>query len=645
MEPTPKNLIQFFERSVEKYPDNILLWEKKTKYQGLTYKEGHARVTKMAGGFLSLGLEKEDRVALISEGRNDWLLSELALLFCNAMSVPLSVKLEEPQDLIFRLNHAGCKGIIVSGNHKHKVFNVLEKLPTVEFIVLLDEPEPGEILSDKKIKVIGIEELVNEGTKFLATNEYKLNEIKINVQPHDTANICYTSGTTADPKGIMLTHENYIANTMQGSAIFEVPSNYTSLHILPWDHSFAHTVGLYALILNGASIASLKTGKTLNETLRNIPICIREVQPHFLLSVPALAKNFRGNIEKGVRDKGKIAWALFSAGVKAGYIYNKEGHNKGSGLSFLVLPFYKLIDKILFSKIRQNFGGRLKFFVGGGALLDIDLQRFFYAIGMPMYQGYGLTEASPVISSNTPNVHKLGSSGKTVPFMEIKICDDKGSEVSKGEQGEIVIKGKNVMAGYWNNETATKETIKDGWLFTGDLGYIDNDGYLYVLGRSKSLLISSDGEKYSPEGIEEAMVESISLVDQAFLYNNQNAFTIGLLVLNKAKVRALIEKSKIDPTTDEGKAEALKKIRQELSQFISGTSQSDQFPQRWLPTAVLFLDEPFSEQNRMINSTMKMVRPEITKQFQKEIDFLYTPEGKNIANQWNIEFISRVIGK
>ncbi len=646
MENTPTNLIQFFERSVEKYPENILLWEKKTdKYQGLTYREGHARVTQLAGGFLSLGLEKGDRVALISEGRNDWLLSELALLFCNAMSVPLSVKLEEPQDLIFRLSHSGCKGIVVSENHMQKVFNVLEQLPAVEFIVLLDMPEPGKIPSQKKVKVVDVYDLVNEGTKYLAANAEKLEKIKCNVKPNDTANICYTSGTTADPKGIMLTHENYITNTMQGSAIFEVPSNYTSLHILPWDHSFAHTVGLYALILNGASIASLKTGKTLNETLRNIPICIKQVQPHFLLSVPALAKNFRGNIEKGVRDKGKIAWALFSAGLKAGYFYNKEGYNRGAGISFLVLPFYKLIDKLLFSKIRQNFGGRLKFFVGGGALLDIDLQRFFYAIGIPMYQGYGLTEASPIISSNTPHVHKLGSSGKPVPLMEIKICDDKGNEVAIGEQGEIVIKGKNVMAGYWNNETATKETIKDGWLFTGDLGFIDNDGYLYVLGRSKSLLISSDGEKYSPEGIEEAMVESISFVEQVFLYNNQSAYTTGLVVLNKAKVRALVEKWKIDTSGDEGKAEALKKIRQEMSHFISGTSQSDQFPQRWLPSAVLLLDEPFSEQNRMINSTMKMVRPEITKHYQKEIEFIYTPEGKNFANHYNMEFVSRVTGK
>jgi long-chain acyl-CoA synthetase len=640
----PKNLIEFFERSVEKYPDNVLLWEKKDKYKGLTYKDGHDRVNKLAAGFLSIGVSKGDRVALISEGRNDWLLSELALLFCNAASVPLSVKLDEPDDLIFRINHSGCKGIIVSGNHSHKVFSVIEKLGTVEFVVLLDPIDEKPAGYEKVKEVIFIEDLAKDGESFLAKKPTELEKVKQSVGPHDIANICYTSGTTADPKGIMLTHENYIWNTKQGSAIFEVPSHYTSLHILPWDHSFAHTVGLYALIFNGASIASLKTGKTLNETLRNIPICINEVQPHFLLSVPALAKNFKGNIEKGVKSKGKIAWALFSAGVKAGYAYNREGHNKGKGWAIILLPFYKLIDKILFSKLRQNFGGRLKFFVGGGALLDIDLQRFFYAIGMPMYQGYGLTEASPVISSNTPDVHKLGSSGKVVPFMELKICDEDGNELPQGKQGEIVIKGKNVMAGYWNNETATKDTIKDGWLHTGDLGYLDKEGYLYVLGRSKSLLISSDGEKYSPEGIEEAMVEKVGIVEQAFLYNNQNPYTVGILVLNKAKVKAIIEKLNIDPTTEQGQIDALKKLRSEVAQFMPGT-QSDQFPQRWLPTSVLLLDEPFSEQNRMMNSTMKMVRPAITKHYQKELDFLYTPEGKVIENQLNKDFIARITAK
>jgi len=638
-----KNIPQLFEASVRKFPDNVLLWEKKTtEYRGTTYQEAHERVMRLAAGFLTLGLEKGDRVALISEGRNDWVVGELALLFCNAASVPLSVKLEEPGDLIFRISHSGCKGIIVSGNHKNKVFNIIDQLPTVEFILLLDAPE--EEITDPllKKKVVVIDDLLLKGDEYLKENREKLVKIKDSIQPGDYANICYTSGTTADPKGIILTHLNYLANVEQGSAIFEVHSYYTSLHILPWDHSFAHTVGIYALIRNGASMASVKVGKTLNETLRNIPINIKEVKPYFLLSVPALAKNFRKNIEKGVKDKGPIAWALFNAGLKIAYAYNLEGHNKGKGLRVLLKPLYKMFDTILFNKIKDNFGGRLKFFVGGGALLDIDLQRFYYAIGMPMYQGYGLTEAAPVISSNTPDFHKLGSSGKVVPWLDLKICNEDGQELPIGKQGEIVVRGENVMAGYWGNEKATSETLRDGWLYTGDLGYLDQDGYLYVLGRSKSLLIGSDGEKYSPEGIEEAMVEQITFVDQIMLFNNQNPYTVALVVVNKAKIKDFLQKNKLDINSESGQTAALVKMRAEIDRFMPGGDFGGMFPARWLPAAVAFLDEPFSEQNKLMNSTMKIVRPAIVKYHQETLDFLYTPEGKELLNQRNKEVISRL---
>ncbi|HSV87063.1 MAG TPA: AMP-binding protein [Bacteroidales bacterium] len=638
-----KNLPQLFEDSVKRFSDQVLLWEKKhTEYRGTTYKETHERVMRLAAGFLTLDLKKGDRVALISEGRNDWVVSELALLFCNAVSVPLSVKLEEPGDLIFRITHSGCKGVIVSGNHKNKVFNIIDKLPSVEFILLLDVPD--QEISEKGLreKVVVIDDLIGKGDSFLADNSNKLEKIKNDIKPDDYANICYTSGTTADPKGIILTHRNYLCNVDQSLSMTEVPSYFTSIHILPWDHSFAHTAGIYTLIRNGASIASVQVGKTLNETLRNIPVNIREVKPHFLLSVPALAKNFRKNIEKGVRDKGPVAWGLFTLGLMVAYAYNQDGYNKGRGIRALLKPLYKLFDTILFSKIRANFGGRLRYFIGGGALLDIELQRFFYALGIPMYQGYGLTEASPVISANTPDFHKLGSSGKIVPWLDLKICDDTGGELPIGQQGEILVRGDNVMAGYWQNETATKETIRNGWLHTGDLGYLDKDGFLYVLGRSKSLLIGSDGEKYSPEGIEESMVEKISFIDQMMLYNNQNPYTVGLVVINKASVKDFLEKNKLSPTTDEGQKAALLRIRTELDRFMPGGDQGNIFPARWLPAAFAILDEPFSEQNKLMNSTMKIVRPAIVKYHEEKLNYLLTPEGKELLNPKNKEVIARL---
>ncbi len=641
------NLPHLFEESVKEFPDNVMLWEKRNDaYKGASYREVSARVKNLSGGLLQIGLEKGDRVALVSEGRNDWVVSELAVLFCGAICVPLSVKIEEPADLRFRLQHSGCKGIVVSRNHQHKIFNLADRLPDLEFVVLLDDPagqdsEPGETLPKPlQDKTYVIDHLLEKGEEFLEKNTGILEKIKDSIASDDYANICYTSGTTADPKGIILTHHNYLRNVEQASAIFDVPSYYTSLHILPWDHSFAHTVGIYSLIRNGASLASLKIGKTLNETLRNIPICIKEIKPYFLLSVPALAKNFRKNIEKGVKDKGKIAWLLFRAGLKAGYAYNREGYNRGKGLNGLLKPFCKLFDLILFKKVRQGFGGRLKFFVGGGALLDIELQRFFYAIGMPMYQGYGLTEAAPIISSNTPDNHKLGSSGQVVPWLDLKICNEEGKEQPIGTKGEIVVRGENVMPGYWANEAATEETIRDGWLYTGDLGYLDEDGYLYVLGRNKSLLIGSDGEKYSPEGIEEAMTEKSDFFDQVMLYNNQSPYTVALIVINRSMVKEFLLKHDLTPDSEKGQEVAIKKLKMEIERFLPGGDQGGAFPARWLPAAVAFLYEPFSEENKLMNSTMKIVRPAINEYYGDTLEYLYSPEGKDFLNHLNRKTIA-----
>ena len=638
-----KSLVQLFERSVHSFPERVLLWEKKNRqYEGMTYDQVYQRVCDTARGLLTLGVEKGDRVALISEGRNDWVISELAILFCGGVCVPLSVKIEERDDLYFRLDHAGCKGIIVSGNHFHKIPGLIEKLPGLSFVVLLDPvaDEAADEHGEPGCQILDVDSVRERGSIQRDVVAPVLEKRKSGLLPDNYANICYTSGTTADPKGIILTHKNYLHNVEQASAIFEVPPDFTSLHILPWDHSFAHTVGIYALIRNGASLASLKTGRTVNETLRNIPVCIQEIRPHFLLSVPALAKNFRNNIERGVREKGRIAWWLFSAGMKVAVAYNREGHNKGVGFRKLLGPLYRFFDKILFKKVRSGFGGRLRFFVGGGALLDIELQRFFYALGIPMYQGYGLTEASPVISSNTPEFHKLGSSGKVVPWMDLKICDEEGREKPIGEQGEIVIRGDNVMAGYWENEEATAETIRDGWLHTGDLGYLDHEGYLFVLGRSKSLLIGSDGEKYSPEGIEEAMMEHSLFFDQVMLYNNQQGYTSALIVINRSAVLQYLSGRGLDPGTDEGQRAALERLKTELDRFLPGGEMEGRFPPRWLPAAVAFLSDPFSEANGLMNSTMKIVRPAIHSYYEDTIHFLYTPGGKDLFNSRNKSVIS-----
>ena len=625
-----KTIIELFETSVAKYADNIYLWEKKNgKYEGITYRQTHNEVLRFAAGLLKLGLQKGDRVGLISEGRNAWIIGELGILYAGGINVPLSVKLDAANELSFRLKHSGARMLLVSSNQAPKAEEIRNQLPKLERIVYFD----GK--TNKTAGDIDFIEVLNMGDQLLKDSPELLNQIWQNIKPNDNANISYTSGTTADPKGIMLSHLNYAANTIQANTLMSIDSTWRTLAILPWDHSFAHTACLYCFMYNGASVASVEQGKNPLETLRNVPKNIKEFKPNVMMSVPALAKNFRKNIESSIRAKGSTTWKLFNFALNVAYRYNGNGWNRGKGSRIFLKPLLSIFDKILFTKIREGFGGDMRFFIGGGALLDIELQRFFYAIGIPMCQGYGLSEASPVISSNSLANIKFGSSGKLVKYMELKILDDKGKELPIGERGEICIKGDNVMVGYWDNPVATADTIKDGWLHTGDMGYMDSDGFLYVLGRFKSLLISSDGEKFSPEGIEEAMVDQSPYIEQAMLHNNQNPYTVGLIVPNVAALIRDIEKNGLVKGSDEAVEFALKTIQKEVDAYKKGGKFESQFPDRWLPTTVAVLPEGFTEDNALLNSSMKMVRGKINTYFKNELEFLYTPEAKNILNDMN----------
>jgi long-chain acyl-CoA synthetase len=634
-----KTINEFFEFYAQKYAPNPLMWEKTgNEFKAATFSEIREQVHQFAAGLLSLGLKKGDRVSLISEGRNAWVVSELGVLFTGAINVPLSIKLQEGSDLKFRINHSSSKFVIISGSQSRKIEGIKKELPSVDKIIYLDPRSSCE----KNERFFG--DVLEEGKKFMSEKPGELEKAWKAVEPNDIANICYTSGTTADPKGIILSHRNYTANVAQELTLMNVPTWYRTLLILPWDHSFAHTAGIYAMIASGASMASIQTGSSPMETLKNIPINIKEIKPHFLLSVPSLAKNFRKNIEKGIRDKGPVIEKLFNHALRVSYTYIGNGFNRGKGWKIILKPYLKLFDLILFKKVRAAFGGNLKFFVGGGALLDIELQRFFYAIGIPMYQGYGLSEASPVISSNAEHRHKLGTSGFLVQDLELKICDDEGNALPQGEKGEIVVRGENVMLGYWNNPEATAQALKDGWLYTGDMGYLDADGFLYVLGRFKSLLISDDGEKYSPEGIEEAFTEQSKLIDQVMLYNNQKPYTVVLVSPSKEALKRTLKEQGTDPSAPESVDAALKLLESELLEYRTGGKYGEMFPQRWLPAALCVLKEGFTEENRMMNSTMKMVRGVITETYQENIDYMYTPEGKNLLNERNRKVMAELLG-
>ena len=626
-------IIDFVEKYVAKYSENPFLWEKNldtNQWEPTSYAETLRQAKRIAAGLMALGVEKGDKISYLSEGRNMWVIGELGVLFAGAVNVPLSIKLEETNDLVFRVKHSDSKYVITSKFQLPKIRKILTECPMVEKVIVFDE------IADKQDNEMYIGEIIEMGDKFLAENEDKLVERYRSIQPDDYANISYTSGTTADPKGILLTHRNYTANVEQAHSVIGVEETDRMLIILPLDHCFAHVAGFYTMMSYGASIGTVPSGKSGKEALRNIPTSIKEFQPHVMLSVPTLAKNFKKSIETTIKKSGKTVEKLYNFALNNAIKYNKEGYNKGGILHWWRKPLMVLFDKIIFTKVRQGLGGNMKFFVGGGALLDIDLQRYYYAIGIPMYQGYGLSEATPIISANSPKKHIFGSSGKVVSPMEIKILDADGVEQPFGSKGEICIKGENVMAGYWKNPKSTADTIVDGWLHTGDMGYMRDAEMLYVVGRFKSLLIAADGEKYSPEGIEENLVESSKYIDGALLHNSQDPYTIALITPNKEALKAYAKELGLDPETKEAKEKMLELLQEEVNMYRKGGRMFGAFPERWLPAAVCVLPEPWTEQNHFLNSSMKVVRGRVEEAYKANMEFAYTPEGKNIVNDMNM---------
>lgn len=624
-------IIDFVEKYTHEFSELTFLREKVDGvWTETSFRETREEAHRIGAGLMQLGLKKGEKVSLLSQGRNLWITSELGILYAGGVNVPLSIKLTESTDLLFRIQHSDSRFVIVSEQQLSKIRSIISDCPKVEKIIVLDPIE------DYQKNEIPISEVIAMGEEYLKEHAEDFRAVYESIQPDDYANISYTSGTTADPKGILLTHRNYTANVEQGSSVIQCEKGDVMLIILPLDHCFAHVAGFYTMMYYGGSIATVPVGKTAIATLKNIPLAIKEVKPMVMLSVPALARNFRKNIETNIKSKGKTVERLYEFALNNAIKYNKEYWNRG-GCQAWRWPLVKLFDKIIFKAVREGFGGRLRFFVGGGALLDIELQRYFCAVGMPMFQGYGLSEATPIICANSMGHAIFGSSGRIVKPLDLKICDDEGKEVPHGQKGEIVIKGENVMAGYWKNPDSTAKTIIDGWLHTGDMGYVTDKhpGYLWVVGRFKSLLISADGEKYSPEGFEDSLTDGSKYIEQVILHNNQDPYTIVLIVPNKDTLKEFVKSRGFDPQSLEGKHAMLQKIQDEVNEYRNGKF-AGLFPEMWLPKAIAVLPEAFTEQNHMVNSTMKIVRGKVEEHYADRIEYAYTPEGKELINEKNM---------
>ncbi len=637
-----RTVFRMLDEVVRDWPDDpYALRKTDSGYVATSFAQARERSRAFAAWLISQGYKKGQTMAILGEGSPEWICGEFGLMCAGLISVPLSIKLLA-EEIPFRLNHSDAKGILTTHNQLEKVLAALQNVDDKGLrIIYLDEDLDWakETMEKKGIPVDrlkGFSQVENEGRAIVADPASgvgaALDAIAEATAEDDVVTISYTSGTTGNPKGIMLSHLNYWVNCHDAIDIFQLPPHYKTLLVLPVDHSFTHTVGIYTALVRAIALYFVDSRGGGIATLRNIPINLKEANPTFLLTVPALSGNFMKKIIATMEEKGGLIEKIFKNGIRAGIRWNGNGfHRPSFGVRAGAFFPYFFAKIILFNTIKKKvFGDSILFCVGGGALLDLKQQEFFAALGCPIYQGYGLTEAAPVVSANVPLRHKFGSSGSLFPSLTCAIMLADGSEAPLGVTGEITIMGENVMKGYYKNPEATAQTIKDGRLYSGDRGYMDEDGFLYVVGREKALLIAEDGEKYSPEEIEEAITTSTDLIDQIMVWCDHKKYSCALVSLDQNKVQRFIAKNGITS------AESLCSALQEEFLAFKKDPKAKKVQNAWIPGAFQILSTPFSENDGTINSTMKIVRYKVSELYKENLEYSYSKEGSQTLNPRNL---------
>ena len=573
-----KTVLDQFLQSVERYPQHDCLLENLGQgYHALSYTEVHRRVVNLSAALIAQGIHRGDRVAILSENRLAWTLTDLAILHAGAIVVTLSTKLIENEDLLSRLQNSGAETIFVSASQRDRIMGLKDKT-SLRRVICFDDAD--------------FDALEAEGSRYLAAPTGDTPEQRnAATQADDPAVIIYTSGTTGNPKGVVLTHRNNVAHAEKHRPLGDYNDKSCTLALLPLDHCLFHSF-FYMAMANGASIAMPQQGRNPLETMLNMTKNIQETHPDILVLVPAMLQGFKLMLhQKGIAQDPQ--------------------------------------------RTLEFFGGRLRYLIAGGALTDPETERFFLNLGLPIHIGYGMTEATAGVSRSYPGQHRTGTVGRPASLnQEVLIVDEEGNECAANTSGEILYRGETVMQGYWQNPEATREVLTaDGWFHTGDMGHLDDDGFLYIDGRVKSLLISNSGEKYSPEGIESTLIEACPLIQQIMLYNQQSPCTIALIVPRREALAQAIAPLSLDTT--EGQDAAITLLQQAIATYRKGGALAGTFPDIWLPATFALLHDPFSVENGQLTATQKLARHKVAKAYSERIASLFTPAGMNPHNDAN----------
>ncbi len=603
----PGTLVDLYLDSIREHPDATALVVRRgeAEWEPRTYSQVSEIVRDLSLALRSLGLERGDRAAIISATRYEWALLDFAMVMAGVVSVPVYDSLTADQ-IAYILRDAGAHAAFVAdADQVAKLVEAANQMPDLKHVIPfdpIDTPDvPFELISWESFEARGRGEAhLHDGYEAYARK----------TSPDDLATLIYTSGTTGPPKGVMLSHDNLFSNTVLASRRLELRRSDMVLAWLPMSHVFERTGGHFCTWHCGAP-------RAFAESVETVPRDMLEVRPTFMMAVPRFyEKVYDATVAAATSAGGakeRIFWWAKAVGERVADA-RLAGESPGPWLAFQ----YRIADRLVFQKLRARTGGRIRYFVSGSAPLSARIAKFFWASGLPVLEGYGLTESSPVISLNPKEAPRLGTVGTPIDGVEVRIAED----------GEILCRGRNVMLGYYRNEEATREAIEpDGWLRTGDIGELDQDGYLRITDRKKELIVTSYGKNVAPQPIEETLKRS-RLVDQVVLVGDGRKFVVALVVPEFERLAEWGRSEGLDFSRPEELTRQPAAARHLLADM---DRELQEFSGYERPKQVILLDEPFTIEAGTLTPTQKVRRKVVAERYAERIERVYEQAQRELA--------------
>lgn len=588
-----ETIAQMFLNTIKSFPKpDLMLYKEEGEYKSISTEDFGERVVGLSLGLRELGLKKGDKLILLSENCPEWVITDLANLCFGGITVPIYTSLM-PEQIKFIINDSDAKAVVCSDlSLWEKVKSVKNELSKVEtFIIMGDQaPEGTRLLS----------EITEQGRKIHRKTPALFEKTAHDIKPEDTASIIYTSGTTGIPKGVLLTHSNFISNSSTTASIIKFTSKDTVLSFLPLSHVLERMV-TFTYLYKGCSIAYAESVETVAENLL-------EIRPHIMVSVPRVFEKIYAKIMDNVLEGSALKRKIFFWSVKIGKEYAQKKLDKEKISSWLAFR-RNIADKLVFTKIVSRTGGRVRFFVSGGAPLSKDIAEFFYGMGLVVLEGYGLTESSPVISVNTFEHLKFGSVGRPIPGVEVKIAED----------GEILAKGPNIMKGYYKREEETKEAIKQDWLYTGDIGYLDEDNFLFITDRKKDIIVTAGGKNIAPQIIENQL-KTNPFISNVVVVGDRRRFVSALVAPNFEKLEEYAKASNIEYKSIKDLVENEKVINfmmSEIDRYSANLAPYERIKK------IILLDRDFEIEKGELTPSLKVKRNIVEDKYRERIERLY----------------------